>query len=90
MGFTLSSKIQDLFLLNLKFKQESRIYSNHISISSKIWEFKKSKSQLQARSENLKYKISITSWAKYTFKTQVYINIQVNIGLHIILDNFYF
>ena len=49
MGFTLSSKIQDFFLLNLKFKQESRIYSHNISMSSKIWEFEKSKSQLQAR-----------------------------------------
>ena len=54
IGFTLSSKIQDLLLLNLKFKQESRICSNNISISIKIWEFKKSKSQLQARSVNLK------------------------------------
>ena len=44
MAFTQSSKIQDFVLLNLKIKQESRIY--------------KTTYQFQARSENLKYKIS--------------------------------
>ena len=46
MGFTVSSKAQDLLLL-------------------------KSKSQLQARSENLKYKISITSKTQEWKKTKV-------------------
>ena len=49
--FTLSSKIQELLLLNLKFRKESIIYSNNILISNKMWKFKNSKSQLQAKVE---------------------------------------
>ena len=52
--------------LNLKFKQDSGIHKNNISISSK-----KCKYWFQARPENLKYKISIMSkmqeWQKAQF-----------------------
>ena len=79
MGFTLSSKMQDLFLLNLKIKQESRVYQNSISISSKIREFKKknlkfkqdlrilnTESQLWARFKNDKMPSFSCQWGQNT------------------------
>ena len=47
--------------LRSQIQEDSRIYQNNISITSNIWVFEESKSQFQARSENLIYKISIAS-----------------------------